>query len=68
MQFTMHSLHFHILKKDHLHGELVGFGILLLLLCDNDMETFDRLYEFNKSINLPVALKMLKLVKKIWKL
>lgn len=45
------------IEEGHLHGELVGFGILLLLLCDNDMETFDILYEFNKSINLPVCLE-----------
>lgn len=44
------------IEEGHLHGELVGFGVLLLLLCDNDMETFEKLYNFNKSINLPVCL------------
>jgi glycerol dehydrogenase len=42
------------IEEGHLHGELVGFGILLLLLCDNDMENFQKVYEFNKSIGLPV--------------
>lgn len=45
------------IEEGHLHGELVGFGILLLLLCDDDMEEFAKLYEFNKSIKLPVCIE-----------
>lgn len=45
------------IEEGHLHGELVGFGILLLLLCDNDMENFTKVYEFNKSVGLPVKVE-----------
>lgn len=45
------------IEEGHLHGELVGFGILLLLLVDNDEENFRKVYEFNKSIGLPTCLK-----------
>lgn len=45
------------IEEGHLHGELVGYGILLLLLVDKDMETFKTVYEFNKSIGLPTCMK-----------
>ena len=44
------------IEEGHLHGELVGFGILLLLLVDHDEENFRKVYEFNKSIGLPTCL------------
>lgn len=44
------------IEEGHLHGELVGFGILLLLLVDQDMETFKTVYEFNRSIGLPTCI------------
>lgn len=44
------------IEEGHLHGELVGFGVLLLLLCDGDKETFQKVYDFNKSIGLPTKI------------
>lgn len=44
------------IEEGHLHGELVGFGVLLLLLCDGDHETFQKVYDFNKSIGLPTKI------------
>ncbi len=44
------------IEQRHLHGEVVGFGVLILLLCDKNYEEFNRLYTFNKSVGLPVAL------------
>lgn len=51
------------IEEKHLHGELVGFGVLLLLLCDKDMETFEKVYEFNKSIGLPVCIEDVEITK-----
>lgn len=45
-----------VIEKDHLHGEVVGFGVLFALLCDGQMEEFEKVYAFNKSIGLPTSL------------
>lgn len=45
------------IEKNHLHGEVVAFGVLVLLLVDNDEENFKKLYEFNKAVGLPVRLE-----------
>lgn len=42
-------------ERDHLHGEVVAFGILILLLADGKTDEFERLYTFMKSISLPVS-------------
>ena len=34
--------------EKHLHGELVAYGVLVLLTLDNQQETRDRVFEFNK--------------------
>lgn len=44
------------IEKNHLHGEVVSYGVLNLLLVDNDMETFNKVYEFSKSVGLPTCL------------
>lgn len=44
------------IEKRHLHGEVVSYGVLNLLLVDRDMETFQKVYDFSKSIGLPVCL------------
>ena len=41
--------------EDHIHGVVVGFGCLLLLLIDGQEEEFQKLYEFNRRIGLPVS-------------
>ena len=43
------------IEKNHLHGEVVGFGVLILLLVDGQQEAFEELYRFNKSIGLPTS-------------
>lgn len=43
-------------EKQHLHGEVVSFGVLILLLADGQNEMFERLYRFHKSVGLPTAL------------
>ena len=44
-------------EETHLHGAVVGFGVLILLLCDNQMNEFERIYQFNQSVALPVSLE-----------
>ena len=48
------------IEKNHLHGEVVSYGVLNLLLADGDEENFRRVYDFNMSVKLPVCLKDLE--------
>lgn len=47
-------------EKDHQHGVVVGFGVLLLLLCDEQYDEFEKIYQFNKSVGLPISLETVK--------
>lgn len=44
------------IEERHLHGEVVGYGVLILLLVDKDEEMFKTMFDFNKSIGLPTCL------------
>lgn len=43
------------IEQNHLHGEVVGFGVLLLLLADGQQEAFERLHRFMCAVGLPVS-------------
>lgn len=43
--------------ETHLHGVVVGFGVLLLLLVDGQEEECEKLIAFNKTVDLPVSLR-----------
>ena len=43
-------------ERDHLHGEVVGFGVLILLLADGQEDMFRTMYAFNRSVGLPTKL------------
>lgn len=43
----------------HLHGEIVSFGILVLLVVDKQKEEFERIYRFNKAMGFPLKLSHL---------
>ena len=45
------------IEKEHLHGEVVGYGVLILLLCDNNREEFKTLLNFCRQVELPTKLK-----------
>ena len=45
-----------VIEEKHFHGEVVGFGVLFALLCDGQMEEFQKIFDFNKSIGLPVSI------------
>lgn len=44
------------IEKNHLHGEVVMYGVLVLLMCDNDMAALERAFHFCKSVGLPTKL------------
>ena len=47
--------------ENHLHGEIVAFGVLCLLTYDGNFAERDRICEFNKSLGLPICLDDLDL-------
>ena len=38
------------IEKNHLHGEVVAYGILVLLMMDNNMEEIERLFPLYKMV------------------
>ncbi|MDF2885046.1 MAG: gldA [Clostridiaceae bacterium] len=44
------------IENNHLHGEVVSYGVLVMLTCDKQFEERDRVYRFNKSLGLPTCL------------
>lgn len=55
-----------IIEEKHLHGEVVGFGVLLALLADGQTEEFEKVYDLNQSIGLPVSLKDIEITEEQW--
>lgn len=51
------------IEKNHLHGEVVGFGVLLLLLADKQYDTFVTLHQFMREVGLPVSPEEIELTK-----
>lgn len=43
-------------EHGHLHGEVVSYGILVLLSVDKQMDEFERIYKFNRKMNFPTKL------------
>lgn len=43
--------------EKHLHGELVSYGVLVMLLLDEQHEEFTKVFEFNRQAKLPTCLK-----------
>ncbi len=44
------------IEERHLHGEVVSYGVLCMLMMDKQMELLDKIYKFMKSIGLPTKL------------
>jgi glycerol dehydrogenase len=55
-----------VIEERHLHGEVVGFGVLLALLVDGQDEEFEKIYELNKAIHLPVSLEEIEITPEQW--
>ena len=49
------------IEARHLHGEVVGFGVLILLLTDGNLDGFRQMYAFNRSVGLPTALSQVEM-------
>lgn len=45
-----------VIEREHLHGEVVAFGVLYALLCDGQEEEFQKIYRLNQKLKLPVRL------------
>lgn len=45
-----------VIEQKHLHGEVVGFGVLFALLCDGQDTEFEKVYALNQQLGLPVSL------------
>lgn len=46
-----------VIEQEHLHGEVVGFGVLYALLCDGQEEEFQKIYQLNQKLHLPLKLQ-----------
>lgn len=44
------------IEEKHLHGEVVMYGVLVLLMCDKQMAELRRVYDFCRSVGLPTKL------------
>lgn len=44
------------IEERHLHGEVVSYGVLCMLMMDKQMEKLEEIYKFMKSIGLPTKL------------
>jgi glycerol dehydrogenase len=52
-----------VIEQEHLHGEVVGFGILITVLVDGQKEEFEKIYSLNQKIGLPVRLSDIDITK-----
>lgn len=51
-------------EENHLHGEVVSLGVLILLICDKQYEEFKRVYHFNTLTGLPTSFKDIGITEK----
>ena len=55
-----------VIEEKHLHGEVVGFGVLLALLADGQKDEFERIYQLNRALSLPVSLQEIDITEEQW--
>ena len=55
-----------VIEERHLHGEVVGFGVLLTLLVDQQEEEFEKIYRLNRAIGLPASLEDIEITQNQW--
>lgn len=56
-----------VIEEKHFHGEVVAFGVLFALLCDGQKEEFQKIYDFNQSIGLPVSVEQIDITEEQFK-
>lgn len=55
-----------VIEEKHLHGEVVGFGVLIALLADQQYDEFEKIYRLNKAVHLPVSLDEIEITEEEW--
>lgn len=45
------------IEQNHLHGEVVALGVLILLLVDAQKEAFETMFAFHQAVGLPTCLE-----------
>ena len=45
----------------------MGFGVLLALLVDRQLDEFEKIYQLNRSVGLPVSLEDIEITEEQWK-
>lgn len=55
-----------VIEEKHLHGEVVGFGVLLALLVDQQYDEFEKIYQLNRAVDLPVSLEDIEITEEQW--
>ena len=55
-----------VIEEKHLHGEVVGFGVLIALLADQQYDEFEKIYRLNKAVRLPVSLGEIEITEDQW--
>ena len=55
-----------VIEERHLHGEVVGFGVLLALLVDRQYDEFEKIYRLNRAVDLPVSLEDIEITDEQW--
>ena len=55
-----------VIEERHLHGEVVGFGMLLALLVDQQYDEFEKIYRLNRAVGLPVSLEDIEITEEQW--
>lgn len=55
-----------VIEEKHLHGEVVGFGVLIALLADQQYDEFEKIYGLNKAVHLPVSLDEIEITEEEW--
>lgn len=53
-------------RLQHLHGEVVGFGVLFALLVDQQYEEFEKIYTLNQQLQLPTSLEQIEITEEQW--
>ena len=55
-----------VIEEKHLHGEVVGFGVLFALLVDGQYDEFEKIYKLNKELGLPTSLEQIEITEDQW--
>lgn len=55
-----------VIEEKHLHGEVVGFGVLFALLVDGQYDEFEKIYKLNKELGLPTSLEQIEITENQW--